>query len=520
FDKVLTHLEGGNVFDKAKKLRDKFPIQRDTEVIYLEFFNQENWCKNNFQVANQIKMVNKYQNRYDVTILINGLPLVQIELKRRGKEIKEAFNQIKRYTIHSFNKGLFHYIQIFVISNGVNTKYFANGKIDELKFEYTFYWKNKENENISRLSDFAETFLERCHLSKMVARYIVLNETNRNLMVLRAYQYYAVEAIVHRALETSNNGYVWHTTGSGKTLTSFKASQILAREESIDKVIFVVDRRDLDNQTVSEFNKFSNNSVDGTDNTRMLVKQLKGNDKLIVTTIQKLTRAIAQKRHKNAMESVKDKKIVMMFDECHRSQFGLWHKQIKEFFNNIQFFGFTGTPIMAVNANNGKTTADLFEERLHSYLIKDGIKDHNVLGFSVDYVSTYKNKSIEDEEVEDIDKKEVFLSDERLKLVCEYIVENHNKKTYDKEFNALFAVSSIELALKYYNMFKSLGHYLNIATIFSYNPNGEIEGDLHNRDRLEICIDDYNNMFKTNFSTDSFSEYYIDVSKKFKNRQI
>ncbi len=514
YNKILLHLESGTIFDKAKKLRDKYALKREDEVIYIEFFNTKDWCKNLFQVTNQVTMKRTYENRYDVTILINGLPLVQIELKKRGAELKVAFNQVERYRHHSY-RGLFQFIQIFVISNGVNTKYFANNK--DLSFKYTFFWKDKDNRNVSSLNEFADTFLERCHLSKMIAKYTVLNETSRSLMALRAYQYYAVEAILDKALNTNNNGYVWHTTGSGKTLTSFKVSQILAEESSIDKIIFVVDRKDLDYQTFKEFNSFSKGSVDITENTKTLVKQLLGPDKLIITTIQKLSRAVA--RHK-AIEGVKDKKTILMFDECHRSQFGKMHDVITSFFTNLQYFGFTGTPIFAINSVDGMTTKALFQKRLHSYVIKDAIRDENVLGFSVEYVGRYRNKATLDIEVEDIDRKELMESEDRLEKIVDYIIANHDRKTYNRQFNALFAVSSIEVLTKYYEIFQSKVHDLNIATIFSFDANEEIKGDEHSRDKLERYICDYNEMFGTNYSTDTFNEYYVDVSKRSKDKQI
>lgn len=515
FNQILIFLEGGTVFDKAKKLRDMYELKRDDGTKYIKFLNRKDWCKNIFQVTNQITMESKYKNRYDVTILINGLPLVQIELKKRGMELKKAFNQINRYHQHSY-KGLFQYIQIFVISNGVNTRYYANNR--NLSFKYTFYWKDKDNRNISNLDEFADAFLERCHLSKMITKYIVLNETDKALMVLRAYQYYAVEAILDKALNTRQNGYVWHTTGSGKTLTSFKVSQILAEEENIDKIIFVVDRKDLDYQTFKEFNSFSTGSVDGTDNTSALVRQLSGPNKLIITTIQKLTRAID--RHEKRMDAVKDKKIILMFDECHRSQFGDMHKKITQFFTNLQFFGFTGTPIFAVNANKNRTTRDIFGDKLHTYVIKDAIRDQNVLGFCVEYLGTYKNKAKIDIEVEAIDTKEVMEDETRLEKIVDYIIANHDKKTYNREFNAIFAVSSVEVLKKYYDLFKRKDHNLKIATIFSYNDNEEIKGDMHSRDKLESYIDDYNELFGTNFSTDTFDQYYVDVSKRAKDKQI
>lgn len=263
FTRIYNHLDGGSKFDKAKKLRDRYALEREDGTVYIKFLNQKDWCKNLFQVSNQITIQGKYENRYDVTLLINGLPLVQIELKRRGNNLKEAFNQIGRYMRHSY-KGLFNYIQIFVISNGINTKYFANvNSPSELNFEFTFFWKDENNNNIKLLDEFTDTFLEKCNLAKMISKYMVLNESSKNLMVLRAYQKYAVEAVLNQALEVKQNGYIWHTTGSGKTLTSFKVSQLLAEEPSIYKVIFVVDRNDLDIQTNKEFNNFCPGCVDG-----------------------------------------------------------------------------------------------------------------------------------------------------------------------------------------------------------------------------------------------------------------
>ena len=515
FNRILIHLESGTVFDKSKKLRDRYELRHDDGTVsYIKFLNKKNWCKNCFQVTNQVTMKGRHENRYDVTILINGLPLVQIELKKRGIELKRAFNQVLRYHKHSF-KGLFQYVQIFVISNGVNTKYYANNKA--LSFKYTFFWKDKDNRNISNLKEFAETFLEKCHVSKMITKYIVLNETDKALLVFRSYQYYAVEAILDKALNTKKNGYVWHTTGSGKTLTSFKVSQILAQEANIDKIIFVVDRKDLDYQTITEFDKFSPNSVDGTENTYSLINQLLGQDKLIITTIQKLNRAVV--RHDRGIGSVKDKKVILMFDECHRSQFGEMHKNITGFFTNLQYFGFTGTPIFSVNANNTRTTKDIFGERLHTYVIKDAIKDENVLGFSVEYLGKYTNKTTLDIDVEAIDTKEVMESDDRLGKIADYIVANHNRKTYNKEFNGIFAVSSIDVLTKYYEIFKSKDHDLKIATIFSFDPNEE-GSDEHSMDKLGRYMSDYNEMYGTNFSTETFTEYYKDISKKSKDKQI
>uniref|UniRef100_UPI0026EA3585 HsdR family type I site-specific deoxyribonuclease n=1 Tax=Methanobrevibacter gottschalkii TaxID=190974 RepID=UPI0026EA3585 len=366
FEKVVLFLEQGSIFDKAKKLRDHFFIERENDSFYIKFLNQKDWCKNIFQVTNQITVKGKHENRYDVTLLINGLPLVQIELKRRGMPLKEAFDQITRYATHSY-KGLFNYIQIFVVSNGVNTKYFANGLKQDLQYEFTFYWKDENNNNILSLDDFADTFLEKCNLAKMISKYIVLNESSKRLMVLRAYQKYAVEAVIHQALDIKKNGYIWHTTGSGKTLTSYKVSQLLAEDESIYKVIFVVDRRDLDLQTNKEFNSFCDGCVNTTKHTGALIKNLTtdGRGKLVTTTIQKLSKAVKTAGDKTKLQNIKDKNIILIFDECHRSQFGEMHNVITEFFTNSLSFGFTGTPIFAKNSDGTRTTKNIFGKKLH-----------------------------------------------------------------------------------------------------------------------------------------------------------
>ncbi|OED29766.1 type I restriction endonuclease subunit R [Methanosphaera sp. WGK6] len=522
FNRIFNYLEEGTIFKKAKKLRDKMELTRDDGTnFYVEFLNKR-WCKNTFQVANQITIEKEYTNRYDVTILINGLPLVQIELKRRGIELKEAFNQTQRYQRHTY-KGLFNYIQIFVISNGVDTKYYANNK--ELNYKFTFFWKKEDNTNINNLQDFTDKFLERYQLHKMITKYIVLSEATETITILRSYQYYAVEAILNNALHSKQNGYIWHTTGSGKTLTSYKASQLLSQKKEIDKVLFVVDRKDLDNQTLDEFNKFSNNSVDATNNTTKLVQQLKGTDKLIVTTIQKLSNAA--KKNKKELTDYKDQKMILMFDECHRSQFGQMHDDITKFFTNIQCFGFTGTPIFSENSNKNKTTHDIFGDRLHSYLIKNAIHDQNVLGFSVEYIGKYKNHTKYDIDVEEINIKEVMESEKRLEKIVEYIIENHDKKTYNREFTSMFAVSSIPVLNKYYEIFKEKNSKLQedkklkIATIYTYNQNPDLtEEEVHPRELLEKQIDDYNQQFGTNFSTDTFEMYYKDVSKKSKENKI
>ena len=557
FEKVLNILSKGSVFDKAKTLREKQHIIRDNgDNLYFEFIQSEHWCQNQFQVTNQVTMEGSYKNRYDVTILINGLPLVQIELKRRGLELKEAFNQTNRYQRHSFGAGaaLFQYIQIFIISNGVNTKYYANNKYQS--FKQTYYWTDKNNKRLSNiLNGFTSEFLEPCHISKMICKYVVLNEANKILMVLRPYQYYAVEALIDKVKNSNHNGYIWHTTGSGKTLTSFKASQIIMQMAQVKKVVFVVDRKDLDYQTTKEFNSFSKGSIDGTDNTKALVKQFSDDTKLIVTTIQKLNTAISKSQYLNKMEKLKDERLVFIFDECHRSQFGETHNRIKSFFNNFQMFGFTGTPIFADNAVKNelgkRTTKELFGECLHKYVITDAIKDENVLKFSIEYVGRYKQKESAtaiDIEVEDIDTKELMEAPKRLEKIADYIIANHNRKTYNKEFTAMFCVSSVDTLIKYYDILqqkKIAGeHNLKIATIFSYaaneddaDANGFIPDELsvveepkalyglnvHTREKLDEFIGHYNGMFETKFSTKdsvSFYNYYNDISKKVKERKV
>ena len=558
FERVMNILSKGSVFEKAKSLREKKQhIVRDNgDNLYFEFINTEHWCQNQFQVTHQVTIEGSYKNRYDVTLLINGLPMVQIELKKRGIELKEAFNQINRYQRHSFgsNSALYQYIQIFIISNGVNTKYYANNK--NQSFKQTFYWTDKDNKRLTNiLNGFTSEFLEPCHISKMICKYIVLNETYKIPMVLRPYQFYAVETLVDRVKNSDKNGYIWHTTGSGKTLTSFKASQIIMNMPKVKKVVFVVDRKDLDYQTTKEFNSFSKGSIDGTDNTKALVKQFTDDTKLIVTTIQKLTTAISKNQYLDQMNKLKDEKIVFVFDECHRSQFGETHNRIKAFFNNIQMFGFTGTPIFADNSVKNelgrRTTSELFGDCLHKYVITDAIKDENVLKFSVEYVGRYKQKeggSNVDIEVEEIDTKELMESPLRLEKITDYIIANHSRKTHKKEFTGMFCVSSVDTLIKYFDLFqkkKENGeHNLRIATIFSYasneddaDANGFIPEEVsvveepkalyglnkHSRDKLEEFIGFYNVMYDTKYSTkdsETFYNYYNDISKKVKERQI
>jgi type I restriction enzyme R subunit len=551
FNRILNHLNTGGVFDRAKVLRDRFALKRDDDsVAYVDFINMDDWCLNEFQVTNQITIDGKRKNRYDVTILINGLPLVQIELKRRGVELKQAFNQIQRYHHDSYDAGygLFQYVQVFIISNGVNTKYYSNNKV--ASFKQTFFWTDKENNRYSNLNEFSEEFLKPCHIAKMITQYTVLTE-EQIIKILRPYQFYATEAIIDKVKVSNDNAYIWHTTGSGKTLTSFKASQVISRMPKVHKVLFVVDRKDLDYQTAREFNGFAKGSVDATTDTSSLVKQLNDpSNKLILTTIQKLNNAINNQRFLPQIEHLQEQKVVFIFDECHRSQFGDTHKNIVNFFKYCQMFGFTGTPILAENASGSvghqRTTKDLFGECLHKYVIVDAIKDENVLRFAVDYVGKYHrvNSGSElDIDVEAIDTKGLLDSPKRLTKIAEYILANHKNKTKHPDFTAMFCVSSVKTLIAYYEIFKELQSEvtkpLRIATIFSYAANEEdpsangiiaeenpmIEGAVnpYSRDKLDAFIQDYNGMFKTSYSTNdsqSFYNYYQDISKRVKNGEI
>lgn len=543
FTKILTHLAGGSIFEKSKKLRDKFELPKENgKIEYIKFIDKENVENNIFQVTNQITIKGLYENRYDVTILVNGLPLVQIELKKKTIQLKKAFYQVQRYQRHSYSyKALFQYIQIFVISNEENTRYFSNNS--ELNYAFTFSWADEYNLKKNRLTDFAASFLDRKHLGNMLTKYIVTNETMKALMILRPYQYYAVEKIIDRVKNYPNrNGYIWHTTGSGKTLTSFKASQILSSLNGIDKVIFCVDRKDLDYQTSKEFNAFSKGSVGDVNNTGQFVDQMiSSNYNIIVTTIQKLNNAISKPYYLKQMEKIKDKRIVFIFDECHRTQFGETHAKINNFFINKQFFGFTGTPIFADNAIKYRTTKDLFDDCLHKYTIKEAIDDENVLGFSVEYYSTFNLKDKEgndlspDEMIENgIDTKEVFSNRQRLEKIVDFILEHHNSKTSNREYQSIFAISDINTLIEYYKIFKEKGTNLKIASIFTYEANSdlandegtfEVEGNecKHPREYLDEMVADYNKMFGDNFNLNQengFNSYFVDISKKIKERKI
>ena len=563
---VISFLNTGTVFERAKNLRDQFPVKFDDGSSKHIFFLSDDPSKNVYQVTNQITVdhrdFNGRTSRFDVTLLVNGLPLVQIELKKRGMEIAEAFNQTQRYILEAYwaGQGLFGFIQLFVISNGANTRYYSNSTTG---IEFAFPWADVHNKHINEIVDFADAFLNQQHLTQMLTQYMVLLETTKNLMVLRPYQIYAVQKIVEHVQNSDQNGYIWHTTGSGKTLTSFKASQIIMQMPDVEKVLFVVDRNDLDTQTSREFNAFNAESVDSTDSTHTLVKQLdQRHDKLIVTTIQKLNRAISTDRYLEYINYLKDKKVVFIFDECHRSQFGDTHQNIKKFFSNAQMFGFTGTPIFEENSQSKaglKLTTDyLFNHCLHQYVIVDAIRDRNVLQFQIDYRGKYTAKGMQnnldyEDGVEGIDTQELYDNPQRLEMIARYIVDTHDTKTKNREFTAMFCVSSVDTLTQYYELFEKvqaekqqqdeaegrLFKPLTIATIFSYGANEAVENNDQNgliqeestdtptqinqssRDKLERYIANYNAQFGTNYNSgDGFYAYYRDIADRVKKKQI
>lgn len=595
------------IVQKTRKIQEDYIqiLKRDDgSTKNIRLIDKKNIQKNYLQVINQYEE-NKgnYENRYDVTVLVNGLPLVHIELKRRGVALKEAFNQIERYQRESFwaGNGLYEYVQIFVISNGTNTKYYSNttrfSAIDEKKkkgtkktsnsFEFTCFWSDANNNKITDLVDFTKTFFSKHTILNILIKYTVFTSENL-LLVMRPYQIVAAERIINRILVSYNykkqgsieaGGYIWHTTGSGKTLTSFKTAQLASKMEEVDKVLFVVDRKDLDYQTIKEYDRFEKGSANGNRNTKVLERQLsnineKGSFhdyKIIVTTIQKLDKFIKS----NQKHDIYNKNVVMIFDECHRSQFGQMHKNIVAKFKKYYIFGFTGTPIFKENSSlklgEVLTTPQVFGDKLHTYTIVDAINDGNVLPFRIDYINTMKAKDdLQDAKIEAINQETALLSNERISEITKYILEHFDMKTKrnsatykfnklvnieqvakSKEiekkeasningFNSIFAVSSIEAAKKYYLEFKKQmqqenSKKLKIAVIYSYGANeaesdfvedensDDTEGlDLSSREFLESSIKDYNEMFGTSYDTSSekFPNYYKDVSLRMKNREI
>ena len=572
------------IVEKTKKIQEDYiqVLKRDdgtSKNIY--FIDKKNIHNNRLQVINQyVENSGNYDNRYDVTVLVNGFPLVHIELKRRGVALKEAFNQINRYQRDSFwaGSGLYEYIQIFVISNGTNTKYYSNttreshikeqeqkrnkSKQTSNSFEFTSYWADANNKVINDLVDFTRTFFSKHTILNILTKYCVFT-SEELLLVMRPYQIVATERILNKIQISTNykkmgtieaGGYIWHTTGSGKTLTSFKTAQLATNLEYIDKVIFVVDRKDLDYQTMKEYDKFEKGAANGNRNTKVLQKQLEDTtSRIIVTTIQKLSEFVKRNEH----HPVFQKHIVLIFDECHRSQFGDMHKIIVKNFKNYHLFGFTGTPITSKNITNYSnpdfcTTEQAFGEKLHTYTIVDAINDGNVLPFRIDYINTVKQKEgMTDKEVQAINTEKVLADSKRISNVVSYIIEHFDQKTkrnsfYDLKgkrlngFNSIFAVSSIPMAKKYYlELKKQLEEKhkdLTIATIYSFAANEveQTEGiledesfeteqlDASSREFLDFAIDEYNKKFKTAYSSEGngFQDYYKDLSERVKHREV
>ena len=578
-----------HILEKTAKIQEDFVqvLKRDDNMTKnIALIDRTNIHNNRLQVINQYRSGKgaNHDNRYDVTILVNGLPLVHVELKRRGVAIREAFNQIERYQRDSFwsGSGLFEYVQIFVISNGTNTKYYSNSIANSRKknFEFTSFWSDANNKVIPDLIDFTRTFFAKHTLLNILTRYCVFT-SEKMLLVMRPYQITATERILNR-IEVAHNykkygdiasgGYIWHTTGSGKTLTSFKTARLATQLPYIDKVLFVVDRKDLDYQTMKEYDRFEKGCANSNSSTAVLERQLRdSNSHIIITTIQKLSNFI----RKNKNHEIYTQQIVIIFDECHRSQFGGMHDAIVKSFKKYYMFGFTGTPILQANAGTSPkyfTTEQTFGDRLHAYTIVDAINDKNVLPFRVDYIKTMDvDADIDDEKVWDIDRRKAFEAPERISLVAKYILDHFDQKTYrgDKSyvydalsnisevasgkveeikrkqrlsgFNSIFAVASVQMAKLYYDEFRRIIRQdptkdLKIAVIYSYAANEEeIDGllgeedcentsalDQSSRDFLESAIQEYNRMFQTNYDTssDKFQNYYKDVSLRMKNKEL
>lgn len=549
-----------SLIDRTRKLHDNYIydfIFDDGHIQNIYLWDKKNISRNKLQVINQMKQVGTSSNRYDVTLLVNGLPLVQIELKKRGVAIREAFNQVHRYSKESFNEenSLFKYLQIFIISNGTDTRYFANTtKRDKNSYEFTMNWALKNNNPIKDLKDFTATFLSQQTLLNVLINYSVF-DTNDTLLIMRPYQIAATERIIWKIRSAiaskiksgpDTGGYIWHTTGSGKTLTSFKAARLATEMEEVDKVFFVVDRKDLDYQTMKEYQRFSPDSVNGSNSTAGLKRNIEKDDnKIVVTTIQKLNNFMSSESH----HEIYQKQVVFIFDECHRSQFGEAQKRLRQKFKKYCQFGFTGTPIKVENALGSETTASVFGRELHAYVLTDAIRDQKVLKFMVDYNDVRPQfKSIESEQdltkLSAAENKKALLHPTRIAEISRYVLDHFDQKTHrltGKGFNAMFAVSSVDAAKAYYqelqNQQKDSDKPLKIATIFSYAANesqvaiGEIDdesfspadlADISSKEFLSSCIADYNQLFGTNFTINGndFQNYYRDLAKRVKNREV
>lgn len=561
-ERLLIFVDNKTVYESAKILRDKYILQLDNgETVYLDFFTADS-TRNTYQVAHQITMDPEhrddvaYKNRYDVTVLINGLPLIQIELKRPGVEINEAINQINRYRRFSF-RGIFRYLQLFVVSNSVQTKYFCNenemqnGQRRDILKSLVFFWTDEKNDRINDLQDFTSDFFRKTFITDIISKYMVIKTTEDTLMVMRPYQIYAVQAAKKRVLEVNRDGFVFACTGSGKTLTSFKLAQLLRDENAVDRVIFLIDRKDLDDQTIDEYNSFEKDCVDRSTNTYALTKRLEDkSQKLIVTTIQKLANAANNPKFDKLIESMRNEKVIFIIDECHRSQFGKMHADIARRFDNANYIGFTGTPIFKENiGSNNRTTADIFyagkelDSCLHKYMIKNAIADGNVLKFSVEYqrsilVKKVQAQGIDPEKLDDpeyckthnVDINSLYHDPQRIKNIAEHIFNNYTKHTHPQGegvYTAMFAVDEIKTLGKYYKEFKRINEEapdnkkLKIAAIFTYQANEDMDegADEHSQELLDACIRDYNDMFGTSFGIDTFDAYRKDIQKRLKQKE-
>ena len=535
FKNICIYLEGKSIFEASQILRTgKIDIiKRGGHPLYLKLVDLDDIEKNKFEVAHQITVAGKYTGRFDVTLLLNGLPFVQIELKKPGVEINQAFNQVLRYKRDGNYKGLFNFIQIFVISNEQHTRYFANNDTD-IRKSNCFVWTNIENERVNLLYDFEEKFLFCPFLFKMIFDYMIDSASQKKLFVMRPYQIYAFEALNKRCLKDSANGYCFHSTGSGKTLTSFKFAYAMSLKKEINKVFFLVDRKDLDDKTIDDFNSYMSSTAEEFTNvkkTDSLIKDIESNKKLIISTINKMANALKGK-NLNKLNDYKNKKIIFMFDECHRSQAGEMRRTIDKYFTNALYYGFTGTPIFTEEdeiTENSKLTSLYFGKPIHTYTLKEAIGDHNVLPLCIDYVNSIKLKngvmSQLDKQVQGIDYEEALLDDRRIKVVIDDILNHFENKTVSKRYNAIFACQSINLLIKYYKVLLNNNLNLKIAAIYSYNPNEDCkEGDTPTiaKDELEKIIQEYNKRPEnnSNFSITTYSQYERDVINNFRNKNI
>ena len=557
FHKIMLRLNNHTIYESARLLRETWILELDNgKKIYVDFISPE-VEKNTYQVTHQITMDKEHEesvinkNRYDVTILINGLPLIQIELKRPGIEINEAINQINRYRKDSF-KGLFRLIQIFVVSNSTQTKYFANanemkndGTRNNILKSLTFFWTDEENCRINKLIPFTNEFLNQYSITEMITKFFVVKESEPVLMVMRPYQIYAVKKAFERVKGSHMSGYIFHTTGSGKTLTSFKLATLLRDDPTVDKVFFLIDRKDLDDQTVDEYNAFEKDCVDNTENTKSLIDSIKDSSKtMIITTIQKMAIATKNERYSKLLESYKDKRVIFIIDECHRSQFGEMRANIEKYFNNANYIGFTGTPIFAENkGKDGVTTADMFKSGtldpcIHKYMIKEAIADGNVLRFSVEYlrninIHAVNGIKVDSDKIDDpeycksnnININDLYHEEARIDGIAKDIVqhlEQHIKPEGKDIYTALFAVDRVDILLRYYEALKKYNDKgYKIATIFHCQQNEEMEDgvDETSRDKFAKCIKDYNEMFGTSYDMSTFDAYRKDIIKRMKQKQ-